>query len=255
VAALFILAVPIVDTVTVMVRRKMKGKSPFHPDKGHFHHILLRMGLNKKDSVRVIHILTAMFSALAIIVSILKIHDAYLFIIFLSFFVMYFMASFYLPELLRYKLRKIGKEEFGSLTELLMKLFFAVTGSQNRRLHKRYTINLPFSIEAESQKDTIVAQSLDIGTGGLSTKLSRILVRGQEVRVNLFIHNRFKRKKISLQARVVWIHQGEGGYYHYGLKFVEIERNQFHRLRRFLSSTFEEQYKEHMLSERHRQHV
>lgn len=38
---LFIAAIPIIDTVVVMVRRKRNGKSIFAPDKFHFHHILL----------------------------------------------------------------------------------------------------------------------------------------------------------------------------------------------------------------------
>ena len=39
---LFIAALPILDTVTVMVRRKRSGRSIFAPDKLHLHHILLQ---------------------------------------------------------------------------------------------------------------------------------------------------------------------------------------------------------------------
>ena len=41
-AILFIAAIPIIDTLVVMVRRKRNGKSIFSPDKLHIHHILLR---------------------------------------------------------------------------------------------------------------------------------------------------------------------------------------------------------------------
>lgn len=40
-AILFIAALPIIDTLIVMVRRKRNGKSMFTPDKLHMHHILL----------------------------------------------------------------------------------------------------------------------------------------------------------------------------------------------------------------------
>jgi UDP-GlcNAc:undecaprenyl-phosphate GlcNAc-1-phosphate transferase len=39
---LFIAAIPILDTLIVMIRRKRSGKSVFSPDQTHLHHVLLR---------------------------------------------------------------------------------------------------------------------------------------------------------------------------------------------------------------------
>jgi UDP-N-acetylmuramyl pentapeptide phosphotransferase/UDP-N-acetylglucosamine-1-phosphate transferase len=44
--ALAILGVPIFDTVRVMFMRILQGKSPFHPDKTHLHHVFVRMGVS-----------------------------------------------------------------------------------------------------------------------------------------------------------------------------------------------------------------
>jgi UDP-GlcNAc:undecaprenyl-phosphate GlcNAc-1-phosphate transferase len=41
-SVLFIAAIPIMDTLIVMIRRLKKGVSPFSPDKLHIHHLLLR---------------------------------------------------------------------------------------------------------------------------------------------------------------------------------------------------------------------
>lgn len=41
ISILFIAAIPIIDTLTVMIRRKRNGLSIFSPDKFHLHHILL----------------------------------------------------------------------------------------------------------------------------------------------------------------------------------------------------------------------
>ena len=41
--SLAIMAVPVFDTVRVMTARILKGKSPFHPDKTHLHHIFIEM--------------------------------------------------------------------------------------------------------------------------------------------------------------------------------------------------------------------
>ena len=49
-----ILLVPIIDMVSVVVQRLINRKSPFLPDRNHFHHTLLKLGLNDKSSVNVI---------------------------------------------------------------------------------------------------------------------------------------------------------------------------------------------------------
>ena len=41
---LAVLAVPVFDTLRVMVTRILKHKSPFHPDKTHLHHMFIRLG-------------------------------------------------------------------------------------------------------------------------------------------------------------------------------------------------------------------
>lgn len=43
---LAVLAIPIFDTLRVMVVRIMRGRSPFHPDKTHLHHLFIEMGFS-----------------------------------------------------------------------------------------------------------------------------------------------------------------------------------------------------------------
>jgi UDP-GlcNAc:undecaprenyl-phosphate GlcNAc-1-phosphate transferase len=45
ITAVWILALPIADTVTLLVRRSLRGRNPFHADRHHMHHILLSLGL------------------------------------------------------------------------------------------------------------------------------------------------------------------------------------------------------------------
>jgi UDP-GlcNAc:undecaprenyl-phosphate/decaprenyl-phosphate GlcNAc-1-phosphate transferase len=46
VTALFVVAVPLIDTVSLMLRRISRGRSPFEPDQEHLHHLLQRFGLS-----------------------------------------------------------------------------------------------------------------------------------------------------------------------------------------------------------------
>ena len=50
---LLALAVPLADTAFAVIRRVLHGQSPFHADRGHFHHRLLATGLSQKQAVAV----------------------------------------------------------------------------------------------------------------------------------------------------------------------------------------------------------
>lgn len=64
---LFILIVPILDTMCAIIRRKLKGESIGTPDKSHFHHQLLRRNFGVKGTVLFIYLITALFSTASII--------------------------------------------------------------------------------------------------------------------------------------------------------------------------------------------
>jgi UDP-GlcNAc:undecaprenyl-phosphate GlcNAc-1-phosphate transferase len=53
---LILLGFPVLDTLTVMVTRIAKGRSPFSADKNHFHHHLIGLGLHHAESVLVIYV-------------------------------------------------------------------------------------------------------------------------------------------------------------------------------------------------------
>ena len=68
-AALLVLGVPIIDTFYVLLRRLVSGQPPFAPDRGHFHHRLLDVGLSHAQAVLLIYALTFGFGALALLTS------------------------------------------------------------------------------------------------------------------------------------------------------------------------------------------
>lgn len=68
---LLILAIPILDTLFAIIRRKLKGESISKPDKFHIHHQLLNRNFSQKATVLIIYAINVLFS-LASIVYILK---------------------------------------------------------------------------------------------------------------------------------------------------------------------------------------
>jgi UDP-GlcNAc:undecaprenyl-phosphate GlcNAc-1-phosphate transferase len=51
ITAVWILALPIGDTVTLLIRRALHGRNPFHADRQHLHHIVLALGLSPGQTV------------------------------------------------------------------------------------------------------------------------------------------------------------------------------------------------------------
>jgi len=68
-AALLVLGVPIIDTFYVIIRRVVSGQAPFAPDRGHFHHKLLDVGLSHRQAVLLIYAITLGLGALAFVSS------------------------------------------------------------------------------------------------------------------------------------------------------------------------------------------
>jgi UDP-GlcNAc:undecaprenyl-phosphate GlcNAc-1-phosphate transferase len=67
--ALLVLAVPIIDTFWIIVRRLAAGRSPFTPDRGHIHHRLLDLGLSHRQTVVLIYAICATLAVLSLILS------------------------------------------------------------------------------------------------------------------------------------------------------------------------------------------
>jgi UDP-GlcNAc:undecaprenyl-phosphate GlcNAc-1-phosphate transferase len=67
--ALLVLAIPIVDTFYVFVRRAIQRRPPFAADRGHFHHRLLDLGLTHPQSVLLIYGLTLGLAALTFVMN------------------------------------------------------------------------------------------------------------------------------------------------------------------------------------------
>jgi len=65
------LGLPILDTFWAIVRRLVQGRPVFSADKGHLHHLLLRMGLNQRQAVLLIYGMHTSLSLCAVLLAML----------------------------------------------------------------------------------------------------------------------------------------------------------------------------------------
>jgi UDP-GlcNAc:undecaprenyl-phosphate GlcNAc-1-phosphate transferase len=61
------LGLPIFDTLFAMVRRRVNGKPMSQGDRGHLHHRLLDMGLNQRQAVLIMYVISAALGGIAIL--------------------------------------------------------------------------------------------------------------------------------------------------------------------------------------------
>jgi UDP-GlcNAc:undecaprenyl-phosphate GlcNAc-1-phosphate transferase len=100
-APLLVLAVPITDTLILMTRRMLRRRSPFHADKHHLHHILLKFGFGQWSVATFMILLTALFCSVAFAGTVLKIPEHYLFMVFLAYFGICFVGSLNIKRIYR----------------------------------------------------------------------------------------------------------------------------------------------------------
>jgi len=64
---LLILGIPVIDTLSVIVQRISKGRSPFAADKNHLHHKIMNLGFYHSESVLILYLLHATLVCLGFI--------------------------------------------------------------------------------------------------------------------------------------------------------------------------------------------
>lgn len=90
--ALWIFAIPLLDTVCIMLRRLKNGKSPFAADREHLHHLFLKLEFSVQQSVILVISITALFAVFGIAAQLYGVDDHWLFYAFLVVFTIYFFA-------------------------------------------------------------------------------------------------------------------------------------------------------------------
>nr|WP_320193876.1 MraY family glycosyltransferase [uncultured Desulfobacter sp.] len=115
---LFLIGFPIIDTLTVMGERMAKGGSPFKPDKNHFHHRLMKLGLFHSESVVLIYLLQSMFLCCAFL---LRFYSNLLNLLVFIGLACGIVFWFYLSQKTRFKFRN-GNESILGARSLLARL-------------------------------------------------------------------------------------------------------------------------------------
>jgi UDP-GlcNAc:undecaprenyl-phosphate GlcNAc-1-phosphate transferase len=113
---LWIIAVPLFDSVCIMLRRISKGRSPFNPDREHLHHILSLAGYSVNQTLITLLVCSSILSITGIAASLLlNIPQGVLFISFLLLFACHYWGmnnAWKMMKIARYlRTKKTGDEQ------------------------------------------------------------------------------------------------------------------------------------------------
>lgn len=109
VTALWLIAVPLMDMATIMIRRVRKGQSPFKPDREHLHHICQRLGLSSFMTLFLICTVALLCASFGIWADLNGVSESTMFFSFLALFAIYFMTISYIWRITTWVHKLFGK--------------------------------------------------------------------------------------------------------------------------------------------------
>lgn len=92
--ALWFLAIPLIDTVSLLIRRPLRGLSPFCAGHDHLHHRLLRAGFTLEQTVLGLYLASSLMGAFGLIGYFSGFSEAVMFWLFIGLFTLYAASGF-----------------------------------------------------------------------------------------------------------------------------------------------------------------
>jgi UDP-GlcNAc:undecaprenyl-phosphate GlcNAc-1-phosphate transferase len=238
VSALLILAVPITDTLTLMVRRLVKGKNPFKADQYHLHHILLRYGLGRKRAVKVILGLSVILSGCGILGTVYEQPESFLFLIFVIYFTLYFISSFFIGDIIRYRLKFKRKREWCSSwpcifvrhVVVILDIFHIFRKAQ------RYHVELSCSCTCHGKEGKVVLTGTvrNLSSGGFVARMASLPSFYDQLEIAILIPCQEGDRTLHVPVENVWSCERDNGLAH-GFRFKPMNVEQEEILLSYLS--------------------
>jgi len=232
VTALLILAVPVCDTIRVMTARLLRRKSPFVADKKHLHHLLIRLGFNRKRTVVIIGMLSAILASIAVAGSVFRLPDYYLFGVFLFYAGAYTAVAMLIRKILTAKIRlKKSRPEHAGLSRLMAVVLVLSTAARIIRREKRFCVKAGVWLRFRGK--TVSGSMNDLSLTGFSAFLEQELSIGDRVDCEIFLSGLPAR--LNLAAEVIWSEKTDEGR-KYGFRTVKISKAEAEFLRVYLNN-------------------
>ena len=227
---LLLLAVPIVDTLAVMLKRLVRGDGMFTADRHHLHHIFIRYGFSRQQTVHYILALSLLLTFLSFLSPVFHVKDSVLFLIFIGYCIIYVGITYYMrisgrqepvaPE----KLRKGRHKKFLSLLDFMRFV----------RKSNRYLVELECCCTVlNEQKAQFSGIIRNISNDGFLLVSENHYQLSDNVMARITFPFEHYTHLIELPCRQVWSLAGDGEYQH-GFAFLLFDGMQEQLMFKFL---------------------
>ena len=216
VTVLLVLAVPIFDTLTVMIRRVCNDKSVFKQDNTHLHHILLQHGFDGKKMVKIMLFLSVIFCGLSVLGVIFHIPDPFLFTI----FAVYFVLNWFARDSLAGRLGQVmkGTQPKETLPE------FSIDINSPFHGEKRYNVELQIFYSNYLSNLALPGKIVNILKAGFWAHIDEIGVICRECVVTISFPGVNELEPVEMPVKHLWISSQRKDQYH-GFKFFDLKED------------------------------
>lgn len=87
--ALWFLAAPLLDTVSLLILRPLRGHSPFRASHDHLHHRLMAKGYSRNQTVLILYATAAILAGIGLAAHLVDVHEGIMFLAFVALFTAY----------------------------------------------------------------------------------------------------------------------------------------------------------------------
>ncbi len=95
--ALWFFALPLMDTVSLLIKRPLSGKSPFKPGHDHLHHRLLNQGFSTKQVVLIMYTTAILLATIGLVGYFARVQEGVMFLTFILLFACFLLISKKIP--------------------------------------------------------------------------------------------------------------------------------------------------------------
>lgn len=224
IVALMILAVPITDTIAVMLKRILRGESPFKADQKHLHHTILRYGFSRNSAVTIILGISFLLSCLSLLGPIYGIPDYWLFFIFSVYFCSFLFLSFY-GRLFR---QVGGLADRLNLGEFILPIRRFI--NKNDYFHisrkaERYQVGFNCVCRRTDTGESFRGLILDISAGGFMACFKHFPAMDGDIDATIFFPADQNEYSVCIPVKHIW-KLGDESEYFCGFKFLEFDGEQ-----------------------------
>jgi len=225
VVVLIVLAVPIADTLTVMIKRIVAGNSPFLPDRTHLHHTLIFAGIDSRNAVGIIVLLCLIFCVIGVLAVVFQVPDPLLFSVFLFYFVLNFFSTRLVVKFVELLEAFKRQEKPQNCPKVLYSLLQKMNKSRVFRGATRYPVDFAVTCSNYSFDDALTGNMVNISKTGFLANIDGLGLICKECVVSIVFPEATGAELLEFPVEHLWMSEVDAKQFH-GFRFINLDEKQ-----------------------------